>query len=351
MSKPNIASGPESDQAREVIRVLAAPTAVPAHLKDPGPQANDYVKYGYSPRGSDLRDFSIICYQDVYHVFYIDLRYDLYSRQSGQVTMLGHSSSPDLVEWERHDPPLFIDVGHWDGSKIAAPYVFLHDGVFYMFYMGAITTLAQAIGFATSKDLFEWKRYEGNPVLHPGFFPWAKWSSAELSDCRDPHLLQREDDFVLYYTALCRDGQVCVAAATSKNLVDWSDAGPVYHFLPDPKVSPLCLESACVHRVADSSYALFFCHDNGTQVVISDNELDFRHSSFETLWPGHWALELVEARANKWLVACFRKNTGPVWPARLFFGVLDWSRTPLAVQPVENKMQMKEQLAFFRHGN
>ena len=161
------------ERAKEVIRILTDHTyaaAYPKWMLQAGEGAEDFVKNGFAPRGTDLRDFCLVKRDGVFHFFFIDKRIDATSKTAHQCTIIGHASTHDLVEWEYLGTALDIDPGRWDGFHVCAPNVFEWEGVYYMFYHGHIPTLSQSIGFATSTDLMTWTRYEGNPVLHPGFF-------------------------------------------------------------------------------------------------------------------------------------------------------------------------------------
>ncbi len=335
-----INSEPREEYAKEVIRVLTTPLALRPEFLNPGPEAEDYVKHGFAPRGCDLRDFSIIRHEGVYHLFYIDLRRDQHSRTPTQGTIIGHSSSADLIAWQVHEPPVMVKPDSWESAHVYAPYVFSWNNEFHMIYVGQTRQMAQTLCRTTSKDLFDWRRYDCNPMFTPEHLPWARWKRTELSNCRDPHVFIHNNELLLYYTALCQDGQVCVACARSTDLENWEDVGPVYHFLPTVGVSPLCLESACVIPIG-REYVLFFTYGNATRYVISDSPIDFRGRPNLPVWDGHWAMEFVKQKEKRFLVASFKKAslTGD---ARLFFGVLDWDKEPRQVQRITDKLMMKE---------
>jgi len=237
-------------------------------------------------------------------------------------------------------PPIMVQPDSWECAHVYAPYVFFHQSEFQMIYSGQNRHMAQTLFRASSRDLFDWRRYDCNPMFTPEHLAWAEWSRTRLSNCRDPHVLVRGEELLLYYTALCKDGQVAVAGARSTDLENWTDVGPVYHFLPTMGVSPLCLESACVHPIG-GSYVLFFTYDNATRCVVSDDPTNFRGREHQLVWDGHWAMELVEQKDSRLLVASFKKAklTGD---ARLFFGTLDWNRQPRTVERIENKEAMEQ---------
>lgn len=96
-----------------------------------------------------------------------------------------------------------------------APHIIKEGDTYYMFYCGGDPDHRRyQINLATSKDLYEWTRYPGNPLFTDGY------------DGRDPFLFRDEFNsrWILYYTATSKPegGHRIVAAKTSKDLVDWS---------------------------------------------------------------------------------------------------------------------------------
>ena len=57
------------------------------------------------------------------------------------------------------------EIGH-----VYAPYVMERQGVYYMLYAATDEDTTQRICLATSRDLFQWDRYSGNPVIVPSLF-------------------------------------------------------------------------------------------------------------------------------------------------------------------------------------
>ena len=111
---------------------------------------------------------------------------------------IGHAVSDDLINWDRvvdalvrSDAPAFDDLATWTGSVVRDP----GDDTWYMFYTGATQTPAgnvQKIGYATSQDLFTWRRGPANPILQAEP-PWyEKLADGTWHDeaFRDPWVLQ-----------------------------------------------------------------------------------------------------------------------------------------------------------------
>lgn len=300
----------------------------------------DPLRDGFVPKGSDVRDFSIICGEadGLHHVFYIDVRHGKSSRRPDNMHYIGHATTRDLVTWEVLEPALFIAPGTWEGAHVFAPHVVRIEPAprldrlvggparYAMFYVGQPSSLSQSLGMALSTDLTRWVRYEGNPILHPGNFDWAYWSRSTLANCRDPHVMTLGATHYLYYTALRADADACIAAARSTNLEDWTDLGPVLT-MPVAESSPGMTESACVHEMPGGSggFVLFYTQGGATRYSISDDPLKFDNpSSDSVLVEGLWGLELVERRAAQWLVALFRAQSAER-PGAIVFGIISWS--------------------------
>jgi predicted GH43/DUF377 family glycosyl hydrolase len=322
----------------QIISTLTDPLGVAPWMLEP--ESDDYVRDGFAPRGSDFRDFSAIRVGDRWHVLYTDFRINQHSRTPGQGIALGHVSSRDLINWDVHEPALFIDPGGWDGRAIWAPYLLEHEGIYYVFYTGLDKDLAQGIGVATSTDLAIFRRHPANPVFVPRGLDWCLWTPGSLSHCRDPHVLRIAEKFYLYYTALCKTGEVCVAAAESCDLLNWSDVGPVAKLMPhNLDTSPICLESSLVLPWGNG-YILSYSYDHAIYICFSPDPLAFDLLNARRVLDNHLDLERVlELRDGRWLVAFF-SQIAKGKPSRLYSGILDLSAASPCVQIVTSRADM-----------
>lgn len=154
-----------------------------------------------------------------------------------------------------------------------------------MLYCG-ITNDSQQIGAAISGDLYHWKKYEDNPVIHPNS-SWSNWQPHGYHSCRDPHILEIEPgQFSCYYTANTQDSDVCcIAACRSDDLLHWHDYGPVYKSgvnkrgpgqirMESPGVNVIPASNGKTGAVAQR-YLLHFTHRWGVGIVTSLNPLPF----------------------------------------------------------------------------
>lgn len=179
-----------------------------------------------------LRGFSLIKANDGYHLFAANGEAGAYQRwqtRGNEETVL-HARAPNLRGWKLEPDALRIGdatLPPYEAAKLGAPHVFRHAGTWHMVYVSTSPLLAQTIHLATSSDLARWHRCR--PLWSPAGCAWADWAEERPSVCADPMVLEATGQFVLYYAALARSPQAggVVAAATSSDLRNWYDAGPV----------------------------------------------------------------------------------------------------------------------------
>ena len=90
--------------------------------------------------------------------------------------VIGLCWSDDLRQWQI-DPPCLRpeDGADWENGGLYKPCLVENRGTYYLFYNAKTKTPARAgrrwreqTGVATSTDLKNWKRYEGNPIIANG---------------------------------------------------------------------------------------------------------------------------------------------------------------------------------------
>lgn len=79
----------------------------------------------------------VFFYKDKYHMFF-SYRGSANYRGKENSYRIGYASSSDLINWERDDSKVGIDISEegWDSEMVCYPHVFELDGDVYMFYLG-----------------------------------------------------------------------------------------------------------------------------------------------------------------------------------------------------------------------
>jgi hypothetical protein len=290
----------------------------------------DIVGEGFRPVSGKVADFSVVQHEGRYHFFYIERRIvEGTPFYPGNEVYFGHASTRNFLDWEVHDPVMFVRPGTWEGAHVWAPFVLPYRGRFVMAYTGVNRHISQDIGLAFSDDLFEWERWERNPISPCKGRPWSFWRDDGICSCRDPHLLIHDGRVWMAYTANTKDGASCIALASTADLEHWEDHGPIL-VGPAEGYEPRLegghpqgsLESCNLLRKREHWLLLVKAKVRATPVINwvfeSDRIDEFDFSSGGEFWPGALGVEVVKERGSRSLLACFTGGT-------IRFGEAEWS--------------------------
>ncbi|MDP6151788.1 MAG: hypothetical protein QF785_00325 [Phycisphaeraceae bacterium] len=296
--------------------------------------------------GRYLNDHCLIRKSDVWHFFGTvgrvpsDDHHDTASEQPPNEGSFSHTTSPDLHTWQTHPDVMHVACVWPEISNVFAPHVIEHDTTFYMFYCATDDRTTQRICLATSPDLFQWRRYAGNPVIVPSLY-WSKWPGFGLDapdvdgsfgGCRDQHILRLDDGrFVAYWVSRLQEkfgkDRVCVAASVSHDLLHWQEVGPIFSMKTWHQPLTLEVESPCVVG-KDGRFWLFFKHGWWTHYVVADSPFDFANAKPARLGYAH-AAEVFHWRDQWWITHC-KTDPDDFMQSRsdcsrgLFLGRLNW---------------------------
>jgi predicted GH43/DUF377 family glycosyl hydrolase len=231
------------------------------------------------------------------HLFYI--KADETLPESQRAKALGHATTTDLIHWTFHPDVIPVVPDTWEESFVWAPHIVEWYGYYFMYYTGVNRFYAQAIGMASSRDLYEWTKYQGNPVYTPST-SWASWNSGSWSNCRDPYVFQDQGLWYMTTTAWTNTSKGALSFASSPDLVNWTDLGPLLVH-PGPQAWHV-LESSNVH-FHDGKYHLFMTEQNiggstymsapaltGPWNYASRQPFDAGHATEVFQWNGEWML-------------------------------------------------------------
>jgi hypothetical protein len=222
--------------------------------------------------------------------------------------LLLHATASDLSgPWAKHPPVMHMDPAAGE-TVVWAPYVIKHDNLYWMYYCGGGTSHTQyQIHLATSSDLFSWMRHHSNPIIVDGY------------DARDPMVLRDGVRWILYYcaTEAPEGGNHVVAAATSADLIHWSDHRTVFRSpktgtFGGPTESPFVV-------VRNNRYYLFVCTNdpyNDSAVYVSDSPFHWNPEDVLMRFGAH-AAEVVEGGEGKWFLSSAGWGQGGLYIADL----------------------------------
>lgn len=221
--------------------------------------AGDYVVFDFEqPYFSEyplrIKDHTLVRKNGLYHLFYI---------RDTDEDDFGHATSADLVHWTIQEPVLWTGPDPWDGNQIWAPAIFeMQPDVWWMFYTGVNQYFSQQAGIAFSFDLWEWFKYNQNPVYRPDD-TWAVWTEDNWANCRDPDVFWYNDQWNMVNTAFHNWGKGAVSHAVSTDLFQWTDDQWIYRH------NTYHVLESCQIEMAGGLFHLFFTDEGvpGTSLM------------------------------------------------------------------------------------
>ncbi|MBN1490688.1 MAG: hypothetical protein JXA69_12285, partial [Phycisphaerae bacterium] len=306
----------------------------------------DIITTGFRPVGGTVADFAVAEDNERLHFFYIERRLQEGTPfYPGHEIYFGHASTVDFFRWEVHEPVLLIRPGTWEGAHVWAPCIVRRGDEFIMAYTGVNRHLSQDIGLASSADLFNWRRWDTNPISPCKDAPWAFWRPDAIASCRDPNLIEHDGRYWMTYTANTKEGASCIALASTADFLAWRDHGSIC-VGPSTGYEPRLagghkqgsLESAnLVHRrgrwmllvkakVRDCDVAEW--------IIQSDRIGAFDFANRRPFWPGAVGVEVVRSRGDHALLAAFVDG-------HIRFGLVDWSDPEATARFVETSDELK----------
>ena len=225
--------------------------------------------------------------------------------EAGNEKAFGHATTKDLKNWEHHPRILHSIPGTWEGEVVSAPSILKHDGMYHMTYTGFDDRHRgmQTIGLATSKDLFHWERYEGNPVYRAP--QWAALNPNGWEDCRDAHIIRHGDEFLMFTMVHTAKGEGAIALASSPDLKTWKDHGPAIITFEAPE-SPRVFEH-------NGTFYMFATSGHGRTLVKTRDPKSNKWEPVPFEWPapGLWSgWEVVEFEGRTVFAAFLWKMDG-----------------------------------------
>ncbi len=198
--------------------------------------------------------------------------------------VIGLAWSDDLLHWELTEPILFPANGApWEHGGLYRPNLLEEDGVFYLFYNAKTDDLPKAqgggwheqSGVATSRDLKQWTRYAGNPILPNGGH--ESWDARFASN---PFVVRNRDLWGMYYFGFDVHGKARELLALGHD---------PYHFI---KVNEIMVDVGAPGSVDET-----FAHK--TSVIFYHGALYHFYCAVSGKWPNE-VRGISVARSKPW---------------------------------------------------
>lgn len=206
-----------------------------------------------------------------------------------------HATAKELTDanWQKQPFALTADPAYGE-VLLWAPHVIEHKGLYYMFYCaGSPDHTRYRIHLAISRDLWNWRRYENNPLFVDGV------------DARDPYVTRIKNRWVMYYTANSRSdgGNHIVAYRTSEDLIHWSARGvalthPEVGTWGGPTESPFVVERNEKYYLFNGPVGGYI----GTAVYESEDPFHFEVSRQVGMIASHAAEVIRDPKDGAWYV-------------------------------------------------
>ncbi len=190
---------------------------------------NTNLKYHYRPKKGWMNDPNgLIYFGGYYHAFYQHA--PNCEQPFNQPMVWGHAITKDFLTWEEHPVAICNDKpydsgGCWSGTAVEK------DGVLYLFYASVIENkegfghFPQTVSIAYSTDGFNFKKYEGNPVI-------SQFPKEGSRDFRDPAVIKTNDKYYLVMASGNPDDNAArLLVYESENLLDWRYDGVLFEWL------------------------------------------------------------------------------------------------------------------------
>ena len=305
----------------------------------------DIVKEGFRPVSGGCADFCVAELKGEYHFFYIERRLTEGTPfYPGNEIYFGHASTANFFNWTVHDPVMLIRPGTWECAHVWAPFILKHGGRYVMAYTGLNDFISQDIGLAFSDDLFNWTRWEANPISPCKGKDWSFWREDSISSCRDPHMLEHDGRIWMTYTANTAKGEACVAMASTEDLAHWEDHGPILigpaegyepvlsggHLQASLESTNLIPKNGKWHLLVNGTIRDVDTHH---WIIESDRMDRFDLSAGREFWREGGCIEVVKDLGSRSLLAGVAGG--------IKFGEVDWSEP----QPVAHSIGSAEALA------
>ncbi len=153
---------------------------------------------------------------------------------------VGLAWSEDLIHWTKdRRNPIFTGSGtpgSTDEEGASGPFIWYENKTYHLLYFGVTARGYEkglkTMNLATSKDLYAWKRFEGNPIISPAGNGWRRdaiWH---------PNVVKDDGTYYLFFNA---SG---VINGLAEEFIGYATSRDLFHWTVDDDHSPILMGSA-----------------------------------------------------------------------------------------------------------
>ncbi|MGL1933446.1 MAG: hypothetical protein OCD01_00425 [Fibrobacterales bacterium] len=260
----------------------------------------------YSGRGFsewEIGDIDVIKHNGLYHLFHLIIPNHDY---------IAHAVSDNGISWRRVENAVFVgDPGSWDDDMLWTMNVVLEDDWFIMYYTGLMMEdkgAVQRIGRARSKDLYHWKKIEGNGFpLEPGppFYEDIDDNPRGWASFRDPFIYKEGGEEYMLICARSNTGPI-----SRRGVVALAEKMGNSFKLTQPLLHPYAyddVECPCLFKIKDYYYLIGSIREDVKVRYWYAPDLKGEYHSFHNdvlLPPGNYAARVVNDGKHL-LIYCF----------------------------------------------
>lgn len=174
-------------------------------------------------------------------VFKGKVYYAYHGMDAKGVTRIGLAVSTDGFSFKKNPKPVLSPTndGSWESTAVADPYLLVHEGSLYLYYLGNNGALIQRMGVAKSTDGITWARSNANPIFDVG-----AQGAFDENGLGEPSVAYQYPYFYMLYTGRAASEYRNVGYAVSLDGVQWrkiSSAG----LMDASKIGPWASKVIC----------------------------------------------------------------------------------------------------------
>lgn len=165
-----------------------------------------------------------------------------YTGETDSASQIGFAVSDDGKHFSKVVPhPVLTASTPWEKKAVQCPHVIWdeQEKTFKMWYSGGEQYEPDAIGYATSADGINWRKFEGNPVFKNNAA--NEWEQAKVTACQ---VIKRTDDYLMFYIGFKNVDYAQIGMAKSKDgISNWE------RYAANPIIRPgMAWDSSAVYK-------------------------------------------------------------------------------------------------------